>query len=588
MYNYRDKSNKYIGKLNIFMGGLPITLRKNFIQLIILDIEEIISEYAKKFNLYTREEQQFILNNIYDNIDSTDDTIRDTIDEIDKYLPSFLLIWGEYYEKFPYYNDIDNIPKWTLPQRNPLKENVLLKLILENLKNKENLKKIDSEELLYPTYPFYKNPIIIKSPDSDEIIPISYFCKWWYSNIKECHYKKCPKIHFPNPFSRNVKCRNDPNCRNYENNRCVKFHTDQEQSLVFKKGLEPTERNLIGIKKHGLKKLQFAPVVSNGINTPKEYINLKDGRIIFPDDTNSIPSALSDTLPDALHDTLPDTLPDALHDALPDALHDTLPNANERRNLTLSNLIDIELNTIPKTKKPDNSKESDQEKKSIEDQFEKKPKNINLLVLPPGEQISESNNMKKSNPIKIKQRSQKEISDDELIKKKNEFIVNKKKIDIIIKNNQNYIDSFNQITNLYYKNYKTIMKDLEKKKRIYDDLNEENKENIDLIRKDLILIIKEYKSFIDKINESNSMIISKNIDINNSYDKLNNDELNNDNLKKSIDNFIKSQIKYINYIENIKINIKYFTDTYNKLQDKYNSIYQKYVIELNPDNNLDN
>jgi hypothetical protein len=277
MYNYRDKSNKYIGKLNILIGGQPITLRKSYIQLIILDIKERIYEYSKKFNSYTWEEQLIIWNNIYDNIDSTDDTIIDTIDEIDKYLPSFLLIWGGYYgyyENFPYYSVIDNIPEWKLPQRNPLKENVLLKLILENLKNKENLKKLQSEELLYPTYPYYEDPIIIKSSDSDDIIPISKFCRFNYSNIIGCYNKKCPKIHFPHPFSDHKKCHNDSNCRNYEKNMCLKFHTKQKQSLVFKKGLAHRRENLIGIKKLGLKHLQYR----------KENIIFNNGRIIFKDD----------------------------------------------------------------------------------------------------------------------------------------------------------------------------------------------------------------------------------------------------------------------------------------------------------------
>jgi len=601
MYNYRDKSNKYIGKLNILIGGQPITLRKSYIQLIILDIKERIYEYAKKFNSYTWEEQLIIWNNIYDNIDSTDDTIIDTIDEIDKYLPSFLLIWSGYYgyyENFPYYSVIDNIPEWKLPQRNPLKENVLLKLILENLQNKENLKKLHSEELLYPTYPYYEDPIIIKSSDSDDIIPISKFCRFNYSNIIGCYNKKCPKIHFPHPFSDNIKCHNDSNCRNYEKNICIKFHTKQKQSLVFKKGLAHRRENLIGIKKLGLKHLQYR----------KENIIFNNGRIIFQDDQDDIIQQIP--INPLIHKISDIDIVNESNDNKEQILNNkslniiSIPSNREKvsledleeleKNKNLNNrLTEEEINSmeeynrkiaidmenlqlqynelvefIAKNNNP-NKKLTEEQKKELEEKKELKEEIEKELIKYDIIKKTKRGNTKKNN------NTSGQITDEELEKKKNEINSTNLIINALIPYYKNQIDSFNENVNNFNTNFKNHKRDLEKLKEDYDSIYErliqDDKENIDKIRNDVISIIKNYKLFIDKINNYKLYI-----------NKTDNYIIDTNNiLREEINNIIDSQKKYINSLENISKYENYLKRENTNLDDSYISIYNKYLLELN-------
>jgi len=257
MRNYNNKLNKYLYKLQILKGGLPFTLRPFVINTIIYDIKELIFEYAKEFNVFTWEKQQVILSNIFNGINLKDDLIQDKINEINNHLPSFSLIWDLYYELLieKYYYLFLNFPTDRIPTQNEI-----LNIIYDNIK-----------DIISPSY---RDPIIIKNPDSDTIIPISNFCKSGFSKLASCVKNKCGKIHFPDPFNLDAKCRNDSkSCRNFEKGLCSQFHKRQQEELVFEND------KLIGIKVSSLNKLP----------TKKDDVIFQDGRIVLPKQKEVLP-----------------------------------------------------------------------------------------------------------------------------------------------------------------------------------------------------------------------------------------------------------------------------------------------------------
>jgi hypothetical protein len=291
MDNYKQKLIKYLKKLPGFVGGAPLELRPFAIEVIFDDIKKLIFEYAKDFNILSWGEQQLILQNTFGNVDYSDNTIQSIIDTINMNLPSFSLIWNSYYETLI----IDKSYLFlNYPNNKPPSQNEILKIIKNNIDyyknayesfNKKEVRndifKIGSKLFRNVTMSRYDDPIIIKLPDSDDIIPMSEFCKTGYSKLLNCLNNKCSKIHFPDHINITAVCKNNKAvCRNFEKRTCSQFHQTQKSDLVF-----DTEKHLIGIKKSSLLKL---PII-------KDEITFKDGRIVFPDDPKeekkpSIPS----------------------------------------------------------------------------------------------------------------------------------------------------------------------------------------------------------------------------------------------------------------------------------------------------------
>jgi hypothetical protein len=286
MDNYKQKLIKYLKKLSSFAGGVPLKLRSFLIEIIFDDIKKLIFEYAKEFNSLSYDKQQLKLQSRFKNVDFTDNTIQTILDNISIYLPSFSLIWDSYYETLI----LDKSYLFlNYPNDKPPSQNEILKIIENNIDyfkiayesfNKKEIRndifKIGSKSFRKVTRPRYEDPIFIKSPDSDDIIPMSEFCKTGYSKLLNCENNKCSKIHFPDAFNKDALCSDDPGCRNFENKMCSQYHAKQGDDLVFDttNPEQYTKEHLIGIKKSSLSKLPIK----------KDTITFKDGRIVFQDE----------------------------------------------------------------------------------------------------------------------------------------------------------------------------------------------------------------------------------------------------------------------------------------------------------------
>ena len=100
------KSNKYKFKYKYYVdrpilslngAGPGLELKEGSLDQIIEDIRRMINEYAQEYNSLSYENQLLINDELLPNwLDDEDD--ESIIDQINKYLPEFNLIWKRYYE----------------------------------------------------------------------------------------------------------------------------------------------------------------------------------------------------------------------------------------------------------------------------------------------------------------------------------------------------------------------------------------------------------------------------------------------------------------------------------------------------------
>jgi hypothetical protein len=537
MDNYKQKLIKYLKKLSSFAGGVPLELRRFAIEIIFDDIKKLIFEYAKEFNSLSYDEQQLKLQTRFKYVDFTDNTIQTIIDNISIYLPSFSLIWDSYYETLI----LDKSYLFlNYPNDKPPSQNEILKIIENNIdyfkiayesfnknEKRNDIFKIGSKSFRKVTRPRYEDPIFIKSPDSDNIIPESEFCKTGYSKLLNCVNNKCSKIHLPDAFNSNALCPDDPGCRNFENKMCSQFHQTQKTDLVFDttNPEQYTKEHLIGIKKSSLSKLPIK----------KDNIIFKDGRIVFPEEPGTLKLPIIPKKPILPSNSLDHTLREYLDrdESESDSPSNVKP-APSRQRFSLESLDEPEkeIETIAKFR-PNYGTE---EEPIYEDPNKKTKRGTN------------SKSRRKRKPL-----TESELSSELIL---NNEIIDLLNTEIELLNNDNTI-----INEYFQRKYNELLELKEILKELRSKLGDDEDIIIQItnLREEVRRIFVEFKSFL---KESKDELIKFKQQISN-IDKNN---LDKSSIKKIIEDIIKKRLET--------------RDKYNKMKFKLDDIVSKYSYHL--------